>query len=245
MEDRRKTTTMESSSSPDIPESLEKHTVRLAQNLSRVDSLLDLHDFTQQIIDHRRQKATVDPSLSTDRLPDPGDVLRSATVLLHACLEDFLRTIALEYIPRTSSDLLKNIPLSGVGNINQTKYTLSDLAVHCGKQVDAIIDQSIDEWLHRQSFNDTVDISCTLRHIGIEPKTCNADFDLIDQMIKRRHRIVHNADRPGSADSTDGAEVNPIVRHVVADWRGAVEKFMKAVLRQLYAHEEEEGHTST
>ena len=62
---------MDSPAEYDVPEYLVRHTVRLCQNLTRVDSLLDLHDFTSEIIKQHRERAAADPSIRTDRLPDP------------------------------------------------------------------------------------------------------------------------------------------------------------------------------
>ena len=78
----------------DVPEYLVRHANRFCQNLVRVNSLLDLHDFALEIM---QKRLAADPEFDNSRSPDVGDILRSATVLLHACLEDFLRTIASAY----------------------------------------------------------------------------------------------------------------------------------------------------
>ena len=213
----------------DAPEYLVRHTERLSQNLSRVDSLLNLYDFTSDLVEKHLKRRAAGPGGP----PAVGDILRSATVLLHACLEDFLRTIAQAHIPRTPSDLLKNVPLGGTSNINQPKFTLSDLALHCGKDVSAVIDESIDQWLHRYTFNNPEDIASLLKHIGIDPAKCNGEFSAIAEMIKRRHAIVHNADRPRGAGAQTTEEVSTIDRHSVQAWRDAIQKFMQAVLHEL------------
>jgi hypothetical protein len=51
----------------DVPEYLVRHTNRLCQNLARVDSLLDLHDFASEII---KRRLAVDPEIDSTRFPD-------------------------------------------------------------------------------------------------------------------------------------------------------------------------------
>jgi hypothetical protein len=214
----------------DVPEYLLRHTNRLCQNLARVDSLLNLHDFASEII---QKRLAADPEIDNTRFPDVGDILRSVTVLLHACLEDFLRTIAQAHMPRTASDLLENIPLVGTGNSHLTKFTLSDLAKHSGKDVVTVIDESILEWLGQRSFSSANDIAAILKHIGIDPRKCNSEFPAISTMIKRCHAIVHNADRPKDSIAHDAEVVSPITRDDVTTWREAVQKFTTATLHQL------------
>jgi hypothetical protein len=161
------------------------------------------------------------------------DILRSATVLLHACLEDFLRAIARAHVPRTASDLLESIPLVGIGNSHQTKFTLANLAKHSGKDVVTVIDESIIEWLGQRSFSSANDIAAMLKQIGIDPGKCNSEFPAISTMIKRRHAIVHNADRPKDSIAHEAEVVSPITPEDVTTWREAVQKFATATLYQL------------
>lgn len=226
-------TEMENPNLDSVPEYLLAHTVRLCQNLTRVDSLLDLYNFADSLLKDHQQLATQYQRATSGRLPEVEDILRSATVLLHASLEDFLRTIASAHLPRTASELLKTIPLAGTANPRQTKYTLSDLAIHCGKDVNSIIDQSIDDWLSQNSFNNCADIVSMLKHIGIDPETCNPEFPSLEEMIARRHCIVHNADRPKDSAEADSPEVVPLNPNTVRKWRESVQQFMLAVLYQV------------
>lgn len=214
----------------DVPEYLKTHAVRLCQNLSRVESLLDLHTFCAGLIAQHKNLPPEFRQSPDDKLPEVDDVLRSAVVLLHASVEDFLRSIASSHLPRTSRDLLKSIPLAGVGTFRQTKYDLSDLITHRGKTTDELIDLSIDQWLQQRSFNNTGDIAAILIQIGIDPEQCNESFADLEETISRRHRIVHNADR---SRDCGGAEINPIDPETVRLWRDSSLLFMKQVLHQL------------
>ncbi len=226
-------TEMENIDPNSVPEYLAVHTVRLCQNLTRVDSLLDLHNYADSLLKRHQELPTQFRHAKNGRDPEVDDILRAATVLLHASLEDFLRTIALAHLPRTDSDLLRNVPLAGTGKPRQTKYTLSDLTIHCGRDVDSIIDESIDEWLSQHSFNNCTDIASILKHIGIDPESCNAAFTSLKEMIARRHNIVHNADRPTGSVRAASPEVISLDANTVQKWRDEVEQFMKAVLFRL------------
>ena len=192
----------------------------MSQNLARVDSLIDLHEFLEDLA-----------SKVIKGRPEVDDILRSAVVLLHASLEDFLRSVAAKHLPRTDSELLGRIPLAGTSRA--AKYTLRDLVAHRGKQIDAVLDESIDQWLHQHSFNHCDDVVAMLKHIGIPPDYCQDCFSELDAMISRRHRIVHNADRPKQSDGNDASEVTPIGRDEVEQWRQTVQQFMQKVLYQL------------
>ena len=102
-----------------------------------------------------------------ERRPEIDDILRSAVVLLHASLEDLLRSIASKHISRSESAFLARIPLAGMDRA--TKFTLADLSAHQGKQVDEVLNESIDQWLHQHSFNSGEDIVSMLKDIGIPP----------------------------------------------------------------------------
>jgi hypothetical protein len=147
---------MSATDEPNIPDYLVKHTVRLSQNLTRVDSLIDLHTFLETIVQN-----------SNERRPEIDDILRSATVLLHASLEDFLRSISIAHHPRTEREHLKYIPLAGI--FRNAKFDLGDLVSHRGKTVNDVIESSIHEWLNQQSFNNSTDLANALERIGIDP----------------------------------------------------------------------------
>jgi len=215
----------------DIPEYLMAQTRRLCENLVRVDSLIDLHSFASSLLDGHRELPR-EYRASDREPPSVDDILRSATVLLHAALEDFLRTVALAHLPRQQSDCLKHIPITGTGQ-RPGKVTLGDLTMHSGKSIDSVIEESLDEWLHQQSFSNCADIAAMLEHLGIDVAYCNVSFSHLEDMIARRHRIVHNADR--TRDQSEGNKsLSPISVSTVQQWRDAVEQFMRRALYQLH-----------
>jgi len=70
------------------------------------------------------------------------DVLRAALVLLHASMEDVLRSLAYWKLPAAGPAVLERIAIVGGTN---TKFHLGNLAAHRGKTVDEVIKESVDE----------------------------------------------------------------------------------------------------
>jgi len=106
---------------------------RLDKNLTRVRNLVEFF----------RERAPT----NTKQVKDT-DMLRAATVFLHATLEDFLRSIAAWKLPLASAEILSKIPLSGTEN---PRFTLGDLVSHRGKEVTKLIKLSVDTYLERSS----------------------------------------------------------------------------------------------
>ena len=103
------------------------------------------------------------------RSADKSDLLRFAVVFLHATIEEFLRTIAAYYLPLSNEESLNRVPLVGLNNIGRSeKFLLGRLAHHRGKSVDALLKESVTDYLLRLSFNDTTDIIVLLRDCGLK-----------------------------------------------------------------------------
>ena len=204
-------------SEPKFPLYLSKQTDRLAQNLARVRSLIDLYGFLTDLLAEN----------TSDKPPDASDVLRSAVVLLHASLEDFLRSVASVHLPRADTDFIKRMPLAGKPRI--AKYDITDLLPHRGKTIDDVLDESIEKWLNKHSFNHSDDVMDILKKLGMPVHYFAQTYEHLDAMMSRRHRIVHNADR--CDDAPEG--VNTLTRDEVQMWMDNVQQFMKKALDQL------------
>jgi RiboL-PSP-HEPN len=153
------------------------------KNFLRLDNLISLYK-----------------SLSTGKGRKPTnslDILRAITVLAHSTLEDYLRNLLNWKLPLQNRDKINHIPLVGTSQIGRsTKFTLGDLVAHKGKTIDTIIHSSVNEYLGTVSFNDTSDIASALEGISLTITTEIQDtFPTLNEMIKRRHNIVHRADR--------------------------------------------------
>ncbi len=185
---------------------------RLDKNLNRARNLVD-------IFENYAPKKT--------KKVNDTDILRAATVFLHATLEDFLRSIAAWKLPLASPKILNDIPLLGKGK--DLKFSLGDLASRRSMKVDKLIKLSVDEHLERSNYNNVGDISHLLEAIGIKVKKVNGTFNNISELMKRRHQIVHRVDRK----LTTGKAVS-LTKDDVNRWINVVEKFTGKVLNEIF-----------
>ncbi|MGD0227253.1 MAG: HEPN domain-containing protein [Terriglobia bacterium] len=135
-----------------------------------------------------------------------ADILRTTVVFLHATFEDFLRTIARQRIAIVKSqEVLDKIPLVGVSKSGRAeKFYLGALNAHRGKTVDQLIRESVENYLDETSFASIRAIDEVLRQAGLDTAPFKFLYADIDQMVQRRHRIVHEADLPSPKDAVAG-----------------------------------------
>jgi len=181
--------------------------------------------------------------------PETADeILRSVIVLTHAYLEDLLRTVATVLLPLANERMLNDVPLAGLNRTRAEKFFLGDLAQHKGKTVDEVIHASVSGYLEHRSFNNTTEIISFLESLGVSlpeaDKEWIADKILnwpqgrspgrketlarVDEMIRRRHHIVHRADQGPKG-------LQPVDREEVEIWRNATYVLMINVTKACLA----------
>lgn len=101
---------------------------RFVENIARVRNLTDLYRI------HLMGQG------SGRRGHSKTDVLRAAVVMLHASMEDLLRSIEYWKLPSANSAVLANIPLASKGPA--TKFNLGDLVAHRGGKPSRMSSQS-------------------------------------------------------------------------------------------------------
>lgn len=197
---------------------------RLGRNMARTDQLLNT---SRQIrdVNNERSVAAAD------------DVLRAVVVFLHATLEDALRSLATLYLPLSGEEQLNAIPLVETGTAGRAeKFFLGKLAAHRGKSVDELIAMSVAAHLARSTYNDTTEIASLLKSLGIDPATASMHFPALDQLIRRRHQIVHRADL-----SDENPEVpdhlRPISLEQVEKWKDAVKELTTEMMAHIIGRE--------
>lgn len=160
------------------------------------------------------------------------DLLRAAVVFLHATLEEFLRELERWKLPAAGADKLNDVALHEPGKAKRAgKYQLGDLVRFRGQTIDEVIAVSIDEHLERSNYNNLEDVSAVLSLCGLIGRD-HKDVDdakeaLLDSM-KRRHMIVHQADRQEQAGKGFGA-ASPIDKATVDKWIANVGHFVDVV----------------
>lgn len=158
------------------------------------------------------------------------DVLRAATVLLHAATEDLLRSLAYWKLPAANAAVLDQFPL--VGNGPALKHSLGALAAHRGRSVDDLIRESVDAYLERSNYNSTSEVARFLTQISLDVAPVQSTFTELDELMARRHQIVHRADIDAA-----GGQGNHRVRSIgvatVNRWIKNVEAFSTALMAQV------------
>jgi len=194
---------------------------RFKENIGRVKNMVEIY------------QSHIQGSGSGRRGHLQTDVLRAATVFLHASLEDLLRSLSYWKLPEAGKETIDKIPLIGSQG-NPKKFLLGELVGHKGKSVDALIKESVDQYLERSNYNNVEEVSGNLASIGINPANVNEDFSILEELMGRRHQIVHRAD----IDSTGGQgkhRVRSISVSQIEKWVQSVENFGSAVLDEVGA----------
>ena len=189
---------------------------RFSDNLARAQNLLAVYRGIAGAGQGRR------PVNSTD-------ILRAATVFGHAALEEVFRGIATWKYPAANEAVLNEVPIVGSEHGRPEKFFLGRLAAHRQKTVQALIDESVRAHTNNFTINNTTDIANFLRKIGVEPIAVNQEFELLGQLISRRHHIVHQADRndlPGQGHHRARA----LNANDVGSWLAAADRFVAQLL---------------
>jgi hypothetical protein len=191
--------------------------------------------FLEEVIQYRQhineglQRATRLVLSSSDLGEMADEVLRAVVVLTHAYLEDFLRQLAQAILPTPDESVLNEVPLAGGRGGRPEKFLLGRLTRHRGKSVDDVIGESVSEYLERSNFNSTTEIVSFLENLGLVLENSTAKhLPALEQMIQRRHLIVHRADR--TKIDTGGYTSAKINKNEVVDWVMATSQFMSDVL---------------
>lgn len=194
---------------------------RLHSNLTRVRDLASIHMDVKQA-NVRRQD-----------LPHT-EVLRAAVVLLHATLEDFLRSLLAWQLPMTdNAQAFKGMkfrlddetkPLDGL--------SVSQMLAHKGRKVDELIQDAITFHLEQSSFNNVRQVQLAMHALGVNFSEFNHEINALAAAMSRRHRIVHYADlneKRGRGQSRH----NSLSPRMVKVWVTNVEKFSESLLAQF------------
>ncbi|MFZ5761624.1 MAG: HEPN domain-containing protein [Thermodesulfobacteriota bacterium] len=157
------------------------------------------------------------------------DVLRAATVLLHASVEDVLRSLAYWKLPTAPATALENIPFVGG---TATKITLGILSSQRGKSVDDVIKESVHANLERSNYNNAKEICSLLESIGLNTLTVQPYLQQLEDAMRRRHQIVHRADANQNA-GRGHHQVTSIAPKTVDGWVANAEQFIQTLLNQV------------
>lgn len=192
---------------------------RFHQNIVRVRNLTDIY------------RTHLKGSGSGRRSHSKTDVLRAAIVMLHASLEDLLRSVAYWKLPGASAETLSGVPLLSASR--STKFHLGHLCAHRGQSIDEVIESSVHDYLERSNYNNTKEVVAFCEAVGIRVSAVNAHFSKIEPIMNRRHKIVHRADQDDGVAGRGNHRVTSIGVATVEGWITRVEDFGRAILGEV------------
>ena len=192
----------------------------LEQNLARVENLVNTYESYPDSLGRGRKSAEV------------LDTLRAAVVFLHASMEDVLRTVARWKLPGADQETLNTIPLVGQGS-NPKKFLLGDLTPHRHKTIDQLLMESVEASLEQSNYNNTAEVASLLTSIGLDVAKLNGQFPQLQEMMERRHQIVHRADRQDQVIGSGDHQIRAINKETVRAWIGDVRTFSEALFQEL------------
>lgn len=191
------------------------------KNFGRSNSLLKLYKDLTKDKKGRRPVAYV-------------DLLRVTVVMLHSTLEDYLRNLLTWKLPESSKEKLTKIPLfTSDYDPRKTKFDLGELLEHKEKKISELINISVVKYLDSESFNNTTDINSALLNINLYvDDSIKKHYSDLDKMIKRRHKIVHQADKNNLQDLSNH-NLETIDLQTVEQWQKTVDQFVLETVKKI------------
>jgi len=165
-----------------------------------------------------------------------SDILRAAVVLLHAALEDLVRSIQRQRLPYASVDVLNHIEVPMPHGAPKGKVGLGVFAEQFrGLTVSEAVQVCVDQHLERATFNNPDDLARGLREVGVdEPASLlGDDAGQIKLLTARRHRIAHRADDDSTARSP-AATTRLIALSTVVEWSDAVRRVGERIVTAVH-----------
>ena len=196
---------------------MSNHFDRFDQNIARVDNLCNLFETVKE----SKNRPTV----------KEGDILRAAVVFLHSALENYLRSVIAEWLPKKGDKrAIDGISLP-TSESRAEKFMLGALLDFSEQKVSDLISAAVQKHMSRISFNDYTDICSWLGKIEIDLSAFK-EQELINNMIKRRHKIVHETDahQKGGQGNHYATSIN---MRTVKAWENATINLVNEVEKQI------------
>ena len=191
------------------------------RNIDRVKSLCALYNSlkTNEVKEGKDYKFT--------------DVLRSAIVFLHSSFEEYFRNVLRDVLPATcTQEDLQKISFTTKDGKHIDKLTVSNLLQYKGKTIDDLVADFIGDTLDTTSFNNYSDIVNWAQKIKVDLSSFTSQ-DKIEKLIKRRHKIVHEADNNKTDKMNKPYSLTAIQESVVKEWLDAVQDLVKIIDVQI------------
>jgi uncharacterized protein YegP (UPF0339 family) len=164
------------------------------------------------------------PSLSSD-------ALRAAVVFLHSSLEEVVRHLYIKKMPNASKESLDKIPfLAHEASHRPKSIQLGDLIPYRGQFVENIIADSIEKYVDNLNVNNSTQLVECLKVVNIDPGPFRSHLKKLDELMRRRHQVVHQMDRASELDPLS-EPINKISYLAVETWMLTVKQFVDKLFR--------------
>lgn len=202
---------------------------RFTANLERVSALLSADVGVRTLGDMTGSSPVADPGRSV-----AAELLRAAVVLLHASLEDVLRSVEELRLPTCSPEVFRDFGfvLPSAPNKRPTKVTLPELLEYRGQSIEDVLRATIREYLSTTNYNSATEVVVTLRRVGLSSTVAEQHAAELEVLMRRRHWIAHRADHDASAPP-GVCRTRAVAAGDVVEWRDAVSAVGYDVLAQL------------
>lgn len=197
---------------------MRRHTLEEFQrNMDRAANLINVHKVLQNPGKGRRSVKST-------------DTLRASVVFMHSALEEVVRNLYLWKLPLADSQALDSIPLKGLSPTHRPdKFLLGRLAKFRGEFVENVIRDSIDEYVNHMNINSTKEFCECLDKVGVQHAQFADHFRDLEEMMNRRHQIVHQMDRNPTV-GTGSHRASSISEKRVLIWKANLEQLVDKVL---------------
>ncbi len=156
-----------------------------------------------------------------------SDMIRAGVLLMHASLEDLIRSLAEIGLPIAQAAVLRAIPLMDTGDESKLKFDLGDLVGHRDKTVDDLIRKSVVAHLSRTTYNNVEQLARALNQLGLPLRLLAPHGANLAALMSRRHHIAHRADRGERGEGL----LRTIDLSTVSTWVHSVEEFGNSLLQ--------------
>lgn len=200
------------------------------KNIERVQSICNLYSSLKEANKKNSKEYTL------------TDILRAAVVFLHSSFEEYFRKIITDLLPKkATNETLKQIPISLYAGVRTpNKIFLSDLSMYKNLSINEVVEESISKHMELKSFNSAEEIQMWLSKVMIDLSSFDK-FDIIDKAVKRRHKIVHEAD---TNRTNDGERLTSIKSGDIKPWIEAYVELVSLIENQIEKWEKDNEQTN-
>jgi hypothetical protein len=197
-------------------------------NLKRVGNLLNIFDRENA---KKKEEVQSSPDEKEQVEIEQQDLLRASVVFLHASFENYFRTVIIDYLKTNKQNTNVKLPEMGLPNAENPrteKFYISQLLPYLGKNVNSLVDEAIENHMNKISFNNFNDICTWTNTMRIDLRTFKAVdgySEKLEKLIKRRHKIVHEADKSSGSNTENEDEKTRAARIQ----KGSVDTWIKVV----------------